>query len=224
MKIDVSAKAITTRLRRVSQLRRLCLSLSKAKPSAIRNYRTFRLIVGYLPEVDFLDDVPARARQSDLRFRFAVALDTFRPDSDGMYFDADLALALISAMSECISCDRVEFVLDRRQPHIVGSFENLLRYYESKVDPVPFDEAAFYRDGRLACSVHTEPYDAVGGPWPYSDTVTFSFYSDGDCSKCFTEACTKIARDLNAQIGGVFQGSATPPKKTLQQKVIRFFS
>jgi hypothetical protein len=32
MKIDMSRKAVDTRLRRVSQLRRLCLALSKAKP------------------------------------------------------------------------------------------------------------------------------------------------------------------------------------------------
>jgi hypothetical protein len=35
MKVDMSAKAVTTRLKRVSQLRRLCLSLGKAKP--VRN-------------------------------------------------------------------------------------------------------------------------------------------------------------------------------------------
>ena len=34
MKVDMSDPAIATRLRRVSQLRRLCLSLSKAKPLA----------------------------------------------------------------------------------------------------------------------------------------------------------------------------------------------
>jgi hypothetical protein len=32
MKVDMSAKAVTTRLQRVSQLRKLCLSLMKAKP------------------------------------------------------------------------------------------------------------------------------------------------------------------------------------------------
>ncbi len=32
MKVDMSSKAISTRLKRVSQLRRLCLSLAKAKP------------------------------------------------------------------------------------------------------------------------------------------------------------------------------------------------
>jgi len=32
MKIDMSSKGVTTRLRRVSQLRKLCLSLAKAKP------------------------------------------------------------------------------------------------------------------------------------------------------------------------------------------------
>jgi hypothetical protein len=32
MKVDMSAKAVTARLKRVSQLRRLCLSLAKAKP------------------------------------------------------------------------------------------------------------------------------------------------------------------------------------------------
>ena len=34
MKVDMSESAIAIRLRRVSQLRRLCLSLSKAKPLA----------------------------------------------------------------------------------------------------------------------------------------------------------------------------------------------
>lgn len=34
MKVDMSAKAVTARLKLVSQLRRLCLSLAKAKPAA----------------------------------------------------------------------------------------------------------------------------------------------------------------------------------------------
>jgi hypothetical protein len=32
MSVDLSARGITTRLKRVSQLRQLCLSLGKAKP------------------------------------------------------------------------------------------------------------------------------------------------------------------------------------------------
>jgi len=32
MKVDMSPKAVTVRLKRVSQLRRLCLSLGKARP------------------------------------------------------------------------------------------------------------------------------------------------------------------------------------------------
>ncbi len=31
MRVDMSAKAVTARLKRVSQLRRLCLALAKAK-------------------------------------------------------------------------------------------------------------------------------------------------------------------------------------------------
>jgi hypothetical protein len=33
MKVDMSPKAVTVRLKRVSQLRRLCLSLRKAQPA-----------------------------------------------------------------------------------------------------------------------------------------------------------------------------------------------
>jgi len=32
MKVDMSARAVTARLKRVSQLRRLCLALGKSKP------------------------------------------------------------------------------------------------------------------------------------------------------------------------------------------------
>ena len=34
MKVDMSAKAVTVRLKQVERLRRLCLSLAKAKPAA----------------------------------------------------------------------------------------------------------------------------------------------------------------------------------------------
>jgi hypothetical protein len=34
MKVDMSPKAVTVRLKRVSQLRRLCLALGKARPVA----------------------------------------------------------------------------------------------------------------------------------------------------------------------------------------------
>jgi len=36
MKVDMSPKAISTRLKLVSQLRRLCLALAKAKPAQSR--------------------------------------------------------------------------------------------------------------------------------------------------------------------------------------------
>ena len=36
-KVDMSSKAITTRLKRVSQLRRLCLSLGAAKINSIHS-------------------------------------------------------------------------------------------------------------------------------------------------------------------------------------------
>jgi hypothetical protein len=36
MKIDMSPEKVTNRIRRVSQLRRLCLSVGKAKPISIK--------------------------------------------------------------------------------------------------------------------------------------------------------------------------------------------
>lgn len=42
-KIDMSAKAVTARLKRVSQLRRLCLSLQKTKLPPEENLKTNEL-------------------------------------------------------------------------------------------------------------------------------------------------------------------------------------
>jgi hypothetical protein len=41
MKVDMSPKAISTRLKLASQLRRLCLSLAKAKPVQSRPPRRY---------------------------------------------------------------------------------------------------------------------------------------------------------------------------------------
>lgn len=43
MKVDMSPHAITVRLRRASQLRRLCLSLSKARPPEAPAHPAFEL-------------------------------------------------------------------------------------------------------------------------------------------------------------------------------------
>ncbi len=42
MKVDMSSKAVTMRLMKVSQLRRLCLSLGKAKPVHAREENSGR--------------------------------------------------------------------------------------------------------------------------------------------------------------------------------------
>jgi hypothetical protein len=55
MSVDMSAKAVTLRLKRVSQLRRLCLSLSKAK--LVANKETTRQNVIQTESVNYGDSL-----------------------------------------------------------------------------------------------------------------------------------------------------------------------
>jgi hypothetical protein len=60
MKVDMPPKAISTRLKLVSQLHRLCLSLAEAKPVQFRPRRGF-VERGGMTEVRGLDSEQARA-------------------------------------------------------------------------------------------------------------------------------------------------------------------
>lgn len=64
MSIDMSAKAVTARIKRVSQLRRLCLSLGTAKPVKDEDHQRQRTFDGGNSN-EFVKEIKAEREQEE---------------------------------------------------------------------------------------------------------------------------------------------------------------
>jgi len=54
----------------------------------------------------------------------------------------------------------------------------------------------YYQDESLVCLENTENWAAIGGPWPYSDSVTFSFTTPTGIGLAFLQRAREYARSI----------------------------
>lgn len=137
--------------------------------------RLISLVFGYLPGIDWQNP---RAAVCGVSQRFAVALDTYRPDNVDMYFDHELLLALLRGVSELIPHGTLHISMDVDGKDILMSLDALERRYREMEaeDRVPFIWLEYRDETGVVGYVQSEWYTLIGGPHPYHDSYTFSFY------------------------------------------------
>lgn len=165
-------------------------------------YRSLALVAGY-HDCSF---PPAEAHAAGLRERFAVVLGSYRPDKDGMFFDATAFLRVGEAV--CAAIPHTSLLIDLPGKTRFGSFRDLGQSYarltHDERDP---PERLRLLDGDdLVCLMATELWVNVGGPAIYHDSYTFSFYTSADRSEQFRSACEGACQELDVNITGFYQG------------------
>ncbi len=163
--------------------------------------RTLCLVSGYHAATFPPEDAYAWG----LRHRFAVVLDTYRRDRADLYFDAELYLRLVPALCRAIGYDGVTIRMagDGDFP----SFDALAGHYagQEEADRDPPERIELRQGGRCSGIVQTEAWAAVGGPAPYHDSYTLSFYTDRDRS----EELRRVVEEVCAELGAVITGYHT---------------
>jgi hypothetical protein len=147
---------------------------------------------------------PADAYESGLRHRFAVVLDTYRRDKVDMYFDTDLFLRLVPTLCQFIGYDQVDIcMIDGSH---FPSFDALARHYAAceEDDQHPPDRIELGRKGCLGI-VEAEFWTAVGGPSPYHDSYTLSFYTHHDRSAELRRVVEGVCSEAGAEITGYYE-------------------
>ncbi len=139
---------------------------------------------------------PPVAYDAGLRERFAVVLSSYRPDKDGMFFDADLFVRLAAALLRAVPHDSLAIETGGGSP-ILGSLPELAERYarqdEMDRDP-PLRMRASLGD-RLVAVGETEAWASVGGPAPYHDSFTLSLYTAENRAVEFRAVCEAVAND-----------------------------
>lgn len=161
------------------------------------NSRQIALVAGYHP----CSFPPATAYDAGLRERFAVVLSSYRPEKDGMFFDAELFVLIADALLQSIPHDSLEIELDERSPHF-KSLTELTELYSSQdeLDHEPPNSMKALLGKRLVAVEATEPWMAVGGPDPYHDSFTMSFYTVEDRADEFRRICESVAEQSGVTV------------------------
>jgi hypothetical protein len=154
------------------------------------NFRQIALVAGY----HSCSFPPPIAYDAGLRERFAVVLSSYRPDKDGMFFDADLFVRLADAILKVIPHDSL--VIETGDLPRLQSLSDQAKQYASpdEIDREPPDRIKVFCDGRLVAIEETEPWVAMGGPAPYHDSFTMSFYTADDRAAEFRHICESVAQ------------------------------
>jgi hypothetical protein len=130
-----------------------------------------RTQVNFVAGFDAASRVPPAVRKAGLTHRTAVIQETYRPDSPDMYFDEALWLRLLDfARAFCPGAE----VLVGKEAQTPEAF---LQDWRASDERDPADSIEVRNQGELVLFVATEFWTNVGGPAPYADSYTYSFFS-----------------------------------------------
>jgi hypothetical protein len=183
--------------------------------------RTLCLVSGY----HAASFPPADAFEAGLRHRFAVVLGTYRRDKAEMHFDTGLFLHLVPALCQAIGYDCVAIRMMRGGRF--HSFDELSGQYAGleELDQEPPARIDLHRSGQLVGVVETEFWMMVGGPSPYHDSYTLSFYTDRDRSPELRRVSETVCSEVGAVITGYHEGQESKePYRPWWRKVLRWFA
>jgi len=140
------------------------------------NDKSVAFIFGYIKNIDYPNK---QARKFGLERRFAFALDTYRQDQTDSFFDQTLFEVLLMSILNYIGCDKIVIshkTLGEQVINDVTELHNILFVDPKDNHPVLFENMKIYKKGTLLCLGETSFFVSCGGPYPYHDTYTLSFY------------------------------------------------
>jgi hypothetical protein len=146
-----------------------------------------------------LTPVARTAVDAMLGNRFAVIFHTDRPGMDVMYFDSTLFCNVLEAIASEVDYDDLRIDLDGSAT-LVSLDELRVKLQDDREESEPPRRIEFLKGNHLSCVEETEFWNLVGGPQPYSDSYTASFYTSTDMSTEFTRACQQTCGTADVTI------------------------
>lgn len=151
--------------------------------------------------------IPDEVHLHGLTHRFALVLDPYTESAAACETIACVLGAIFSEIARELASTRIVTIMPDGTEHSeFPDATNMILGPEELNLPA---KIYFYHEETLACFEFTENWAAVGGPQPYSDSLTFSFYTPGDSTLRFVRACERACAQLPAVLGEFYTGSLT---------------
>ncbi len=175
----------------------------------------FRFVIGFLPEIDRL---PEAAIRMGLRYRLAAILNYDAVPHSQLYWD------LIDSFVESVPSDSLLFELEAGKALLSFPSVSLMRVYTHEHTQVsrPFDRATFIFRSKVSAYLDIEPWAMIGGPFPYHDSWTFSFYRDVEDITRIRDACYHVCDNYGVHILDEMHGLPFPKEAPRWKRVIQW--
>ena len=172
--------------------------------------------VAFMDGFDDVRDWPIFAEAADLYCRFAVIQETYRADCVDMYFDEQLWLSILGFAKKLDAAISIGISYE-------GTGETGLDQFLSEWEGIPKEDRepppfifAGKGEAEVSLIVETEYWTRVGGPTPYHDSYTYSFYSSSPVG----DAIMKHLADANDGrwnlAASPIQGLPAAPKRRMR--------
>lgn len=149
--------------------------------------------------------IPDEVRSHELRHRFAVIVDPHRESRMPLETVASIVSAILLEISAAFSWSRVVATMPDGTEY--GRLSDVTGHVLADHSLNLPARVCYYRDEQLVCVEVTENWAALGGPQPYSDSHTFSFYTPWDWALRFIHACERVCARHPAALGRLYAGS-----------------
>ncbi|MCB1934989.1 MAG: hypothetical protein KDF59_03500 [Nitrosomonas sp.] len=166
------------------------------------------IVYGYHPDTP----VPEQVYTENLCYRFAIIFETAFPEYNTILFQSELFIELLSAIKTQVGGDSIQIESDeKKQYQSINLFkDDLLKLAED--ERMPPRRIFLRKNNSLICFGETEFWALCGGPAPYSDSYTVSFYTKENMNEVFNAACSNVCSEMGAIIRERIQGLPYPEK------------
>lgn len=153
--------------------------------------------------------IPDEVHLHGLRHRFALILDPYSESAASYETTASVLSAIFAEIAREFASSRVVAIMSDGTEH--GELSHVTNHILGDEELNLPAKIYFYHEKKLVCLEFTENWAAVGGPQPYSDSLTFSFYTPEDLTLRFIDACERGCAQVPAVLGEYYTGSAILP-------------
>lgn len=167
-----------------------------------------------------VDKLPKVADRHGFRTRIAFVIDSFREGAADAVFDADVYIAMISAVAEAV--DACEFRIGAQSVSSISEVADQMASVPRE-DREPFETVFLSNLEKPQAIVFSEPWVRVGGPDPYHDAYVAAVLTDSDSvervEKCARQKCEQVGVEVVETI--IAQEAPTTPRRSLMGALIR---
>ena len=181
-----------------------------------RDRENLRIVTGFLP---WIDTLPETASKHGLPCRVAVILNHSGVPHSPLYWD------LVDAFVDSLNSDSFNFEIEAGGVPLVFTSVDMMRNYVMEYPRrfgIPFSRATFFVAGTVIAFIDTECWAQAGGPFPYSDSWTFSVYRSTDSSTKLQDACCQVCTKHDHAILDEMRGSPKPEPLPLWRRLLKW--